>query len=67
MANLIRLFTVVSIVHFGGGELYYLAHAIIGRMVFYVLVIALYYNVFTYSQLARGIYRELIGDWRQKP
>lgn len=67
LANLIRLFTVVSIVHFGGGELYYLAHAIIGRMVFYVLVIALYYNVFTYSQLARGIYRELIGDRRQKP
>lgn len=67
LANLIRLFTVVCIVHFGGGELYYLAHAIIGRMVFYVLVIALYYNVFTYSQLARGIYRELLGDRRQRP
>ena len=59
LANVIRLLTVIAIVHFGGGSTYYIAHAIIGRLVFYVLVIALYYNVFTYSQLARGIYRGL--------
>ncbi|WP_390410254.1 exosortase family protein XrtG [Lacticaseibacillus jixiensis] len=65
LANIIRLLTVIAIVHYAGGQWYYLAHAIIGRLVFYVLVIALYYNVFTYSQLARGIYRELGFDRRQ--
>jgi exosortase family protein XrtG len=65
ISNIIRLITVVTIVHFGGGSMFFLAHSIIGRLVFYVLVIALYYNVFTYSQLARGIYRELV-DWRVK-
>lgn len=63
--NVLRLVVVIIIVHFGGGETFFLAHSVIGRLLFYVLVIALYYNVFTYSQLARGIYREFI-DWRQE-
>ncbi|WP_127849032.1 exosortase family protein XrtG [Lacticaseibacillus hulanensis] len=62
LSNVIRLMTVVTIVHFGGGSLFFLAHSIIGRLVFYALVIVLYYNVFTYSQLARGIYRSLSRD-----
>ncbi|MCI1553090.1 MAG: exosortase family protein XrtG [Levilactobacillus sp.] len=62
--NVIRLCLVIIIVHFGGGQTFFIAHSIVGRLVFYVLVIALYYNVFTYSQLAHGIYREFI-DWRQ--
>ncbi|WP_155286353.1 exosortase family protein XrtG [Lacticaseibacillus zhaodongensis] len=61
LANIIRLSVVVTIVHFAGADSYFVAHAIIGRLVFYVLVIALYYNVFTYSQLAQGVYRELVG------
>ncbi|WP_334329219.1 exosortase family protein XrtG [Companilactobacillus sp. HBUAS59699] len=63
LSNVLRLIVVISIVHFGGGQAFFLAHSVIGRLVFYILVIALYYNVFTYSQLARGIYREFI-DWR---
>ena len=63
--NVLRLVVVIIIVHFGGGETFFLAHSVIGRLLFYVLVIALYYNVFTNSQLARGIYREFI-DWRQE-
>ncbi|BDZ31885.1 hypothetical protein MH1LPH_23510 [Lactiplantibacillus brownii] len=63
LINVLRLVVVIVIVHFGGGETFFIAHSIIGRLVFYVLVIALYYNVFTYSQLARGIYREFL-DWR---
>lgn len=54
--NVLRLSIVVVIVHFFGPESFFLAHTIIGRLVFYVLVIALYYNVFTYSQVARGLY-----------
>lgn len=54
--NVLRLAIVVTIVHFAGPSSFFLAHTIIGRLVFYVLVIMLYYNVFTYSQLARGLY-----------
>jgi len=54
--NVIRLTIVVTIVHFFGPESFFIAHTIVGRLVFYVLVIILYYNVFTYSQMARGLY-----------
>ncbi|RRG09144.1 MAG: exosortase family protein XrtG [Lactobacillus sp.] len=56
LANVIRLMTVITITHFGGGNLFFLAHSVIGRMVFYVLVIVLYYNVFTYSQISHSLY-----------
>ncbi len=57
VANVIRLASVIVIVHFGGGNLFFIAHSIVGRLVFYVLVIILYYDVFTYSQLSQGLYR----------
>jgi len=59
LANVIRLGIVIVMVHFGGGSVYYLAHTIIGRIAFYLLVIILYYNVFTYSRLSRGLYKNL--------
>jgi exosortase family protein XrtG len=61
----LRLNVVITIVHFGGGEAFFLAHSVIGRLIFYVLVIVLYYNVFTYSQLARGLYQQ-VADWRDR-
>lgn len=61
----VRLNVVITIVHFGGGEAFFLAHSVIGRLIFYVLVIVLYYNVFTYSQLARGLYQQ-VADWRDR-
>lgn len=54
--NVLRISLVVILVHFFGPGSFFLAHTIIGRLVFYVLVIILYYNVFTYSQMARGLY-----------
>lgn len=57
VANIIRLLVVIIMVHFGGGSVYFLAHSIIGRIVFYILVIILYYEAFTYSLLARNLYR----------
>lgn len=56
LANVIRLAIVITIVHFFGGDSFFLAHSIIGRLIFYILVIALYYNVFTYSQISRSLY-----------
>ncbi|ANZ59916.1 exosortase family protein XrtG [Secundilactobacillus paracollinoides] len=64
-ANVIRLTVVVTIVHFMGGGQYYLAHTIIGRLVFYTLVIAMYYNVFTYTQVSHSLYRNFI-KWRDR-
>ncbi|GAK48647.1 exosortase [Secundilactobacillus oryzae JCM 18671] len=55
-ANVLRLAIVIVMVHFMGGGVFFLAHSIIGRMVFYVLVIALYYNVFTFSQISYSLY-----------
>lgn len=62
--NVLRLTIVITIIHFFGPEAFFMAHTIIGRLVFYVLVIILYYNVFTYTQMARGLYthvHRLIG------
>lgn len=53
-ANILRLITVVLIVHFFGARFYFLAHSILGRLLFYVLVIILYYRTFTYSQIAKS-------------
>jgi len=55
-ANVLRLAIVVVIVHFGGGNLFFLAHSMIGRIVFYTLVMMLYYNAFTYSQISHSLY-----------
>lgn len=60
--NVLRLTIVTIIVHFFGPSSFFVAHTIIGRLIFYVLVIALYYNVFTYSQLTRGIYGAIRKD-----
>ncbi|WP_338232210.1 exosortase family protein XrtG [Companilactobacillus muriivasis] len=57
LSNVLRLMLVIIMVHFGGAGLFYLAHTIIGRIVFYLLVITLYYNVFTYSRLSQGVYK----------
>jgi len=57
LSNVIRLTIIILIVHLGGGSLYYMAHTILGRIIFYLLVITLYYNVFTYSRMSQGIYK----------
>lgn len=50
-ANIIRLLFIVTVVkHYGVGSLF-LAHSILGRLLFYILVVILYYNVFTHPQM----------------
>ncbi|KRL00989.1 exosortase family protein XrtG [Liquorilactobacillus capillatus] len=56
LANVLRLLLIIIIVHFGGGQTFFIAHSLLGRIVFYFLVIALYYLVFTSSQLSHSIY-----------
>ncbi|GMA69025.1 exosortase family protein XrtG [Leuconostoc litchii] len=53
-ANIIRLTLIVLIVHNFGTEYFFLAHSIIGRIVFYILVVLFYYRVFTYTYLSKN-------------
>ncbi|MGM9902759.1 exosortase XrtG [Enterococcus sp. 10A9_DIV0425] len=58
ISNVIRLLLVIAFVHFGGSDFYFFAHSILGRLIFYGLVIILYYHTFTYSQVARSLYEK---------
>ncbi|WP_225423030.1 archaeosortase/exosortase family protein [Secundilactobacillus malefermentans] len=59
VANLIRLMSVIMLVHFFGADIFFFAHSILGRIIFYVLIITLYYNVFTFSQISHSLYRSV--------
>lgn len=55
LANIIRIFIIINIVYFFGSSTFFLAHSIIGRIVFYSMVIAFYYRIFTYSQIYKKL------------
>lgn len=59
LANILRLSMICILIHVFGNEIYYLAHTIIGRLVFYVLTLLLYFYVFT----RRQIKQQRIGDF----
>lgn len=50
-ANVIRLTVICILIHFGGNDVYYLAHTIVGRLLFYAVSISLYFYVFTRRQI----------------
>lgn len=52
-ANILRVFIICMMVYYRGIGVFYLAHSIVGRLVFYVLSIILYFGVFTKSQINR--------------
>lgn len=52
-ANIIRLFSICLIINRFGNESYYVAHTIVGRLIFYALSIILYFYVFTRAQIRR--------------
>lgn len=53
LSNVIRIFVICLTLYFGGGNLYYIAHTIVGRMIFYGMTILLYFLVFTKAQVIR--------------
>lgn len=53
LANALRVIVICEMIHFMGPEVYHLAHTLIGRIVFYVLSILLYFYVFTKPQIIR--------------
>ena len=52
-ANVVRLFSICCIIHFFGNESYYLAHTIVGRLVFYGMTIWFYFYTFTKAQILK--------------
>lgn len=60
IANVLRIFTICALIYYYGNNIYYFAHTIFGRLIFYALSIALYYLVFTRSQ----VLRQKIGSFR---
>ena len=51
VANALRIILICLIIHFKGVDYYYISHALIGRIVFYILFIILYFYVFTKAQI----------------
>lgn len=53
IANALRVIVICEAIHFFGPSVYHTAHTIIGRIVFYVLSIILYFFVFTKPHIVR--------------
>lgn len=49
--NLIRLYVIVFLISFYGRQVIYLAHTVAGRLIFFLLIVALYWSVFSRSTL----------------
>ena len=47
LTNAFRIAVICTMIHFLGTDYYYVAHTIVGRIVFYVLQVILYFFVFT--------------------
>ena len=52
-SNVIRITTICVIIMIWGNDSYYIAHTIVGRIVFYILAVLLYYYVFTHAHIIR--------------
>lgn len=52
-ANVVRIIVICEIIHFFGPQSYYVAHSIIGRLVFYCLSVLLYFYTFTKPQIVQ--------------
>ena len=51
MANVLRIIVICEMIYFMGPNVYYVAHSLIGRLIFYGLSVLLYFYVFTKPQI----------------
>ena len=47
LTNALRVSVICTMIHFLGTDYYYVAHTVVGRIIFYVLQVILYFFVFT--------------------
>ena len=57
-ANVIRIFVILYAILIFGENVFYFSHILLGRIIFFLLVITLYYNVFT----KKHIKHQIVGD-----
>ncbi len=51
LANTIRLLCVSYVIYIKGNNYYYLAHSIVGRIVFYILTVVFYFYMLSWQQI----------------
>lgn len=51
--NLLRLIVVIFLIHKGGRDMSFIAHTLIGRLLFFLLVVALYWKLITQATLQK--------------
>ncbi|MBN1891366.1 MAG: exosortase family protein XrtG [Clostridiales bacterium] len=59
-SNIIRMTSICMLVYFFGNDVFFFAHAIFGRVIFYTLSIILFFYVFTRAQ----ILKQKVGKFR---
>lgn len=60
LSNIIRMTSICLLVYFFGNDIFFFAHAIFGRIIFYTLSIILFFYVFTRAQ----IMKQRVGKFR---
>lgn len=53
LANVIRIFVICAIIYWYGNNVFYFAHTVFGRIVFYGLSVIMYFYVFTKAHIVR--------------
>lgn len=51
--NLFRLVLVIAAIHWGGRNMYFVAHTLLGRLFFFVFIVALYWQILTRPSLKK--------------
>ncbi|HCJ10863.1 MAG TPA: hypothetical protein DHW14_06845 [Clostridiales bacterium] len=51
LINILRLLVIIAFLHWGGKDTIFVAHTIIGRGLFFLLVVAVYWSIFTRAAL----------------
>jgi len=52
--NMIRLLTVIFCIHSGGRSMSFIAHTLVGRLVFFILIVAIYWRFITLPSLQKA-------------
>lgn len=65
-ANILRLMSVVVIVNTYGSQSFFWAHSIIGRIIFYIITVIIYYYTFTYTQINSKGYKKILKGFRNE-
>ncbi len=61
VANVVRISFIVASLHWGGKDLLFISHTVVGRALFFVMVVAIFWFVISLPTL-RTIYRKIQGE-----